>query len=122
MYNDTTIDQFIVDFYHSYPSEIKVDHALGWSLFGISDTIEISTKNFTSSIALEPLDNVDGLDVLIYRTIDCAIISRHVMLFDGSPYFNAMYRILRLCGFLSLPAWYFPVRKPPVCMNGLYYV
>lgn len=38
MYNDATIDQFIVDFYSSYPSEIKVSHALGWSHFGISDT------------------------------------------------------------------------------------
>ena len=98
MHNDITIDQFIVDFYSSYSSEIKVNHAL------------------------EPLDNVDGLDVLIYRTIDCATISRHVMLFDGTPYFNAMYRILKLCGFMSLPAWYFPVRLPPVCTNGLYYV
>lgn len=97
MYNDTTIDQFIVDFYSSYPSEIKVSHALGWGLFGILDTIEISTKNFTSSIALEPLDNVDGLDVLIYRTIDCATISRHVMLFDGNPYFNALIEIYNKC-------------------------
>lgn len=97
MYNDTTIDQFIVDFYSSYPSEIKVGHALGWSLFGISDTIEIFTKNFTSSIALEPLDNVDGLDVLIYRTVDCATISRHVMLFDGDPYFNALIKIYNKC-------------------------
>ena len=91
MYNDTTIDQFIVDFYSSYPSEIKVSHALGCGLFDILDTIEISTKNFTSSIALEPLDNVDGLDVLIYRTIDCATISRHVMLFYGNPYFKKMF-------------------------------
>lgn len=97
MYNDATIDQFIVDFYSSYPSKIKVSHALGWGLFGILDTIEISTKNFTSSIALEPLDNVNGLDVLIYRTIDCTTISRHVMLFDGNPYFNALIEIYNKC-------------------------
>lgn len=97
MYNDTTIDQFIVDFYSSYPSEIKVDHALGCGLFGILDTIEISTKNFTSSILLEPLDDVDRLDVLIYRTVDCATISRHVMLFDGNPYFNALIKIYNQC-------------------------
>ena len=98
MYNDTTIDQFIVDFYSSYSSEIKVGHSLGWSLFDISDTIEISTKNFTSSIALvEPIDNVDRLDVLIYRTVDCATISRHVMLFDGNPYFNALIKIYNKC-------------------------
>lgn len=94
---DNFLDTFIVDFYSSYSSEIKVGHALGWSLFGISDTIEISTKNFTSSIALEPLDNVDGLDVLIYRTVDCATISRHVMLFDGNPYFNALIKIYNKC-------------------------
>lgn len=97
MYNDTIIDQFIVDFYSSYSSEIKVGHSLGWSLFGISDTIEISTKNFASSIAIESLDNVDGLDVLIYRTVDCATISRHVMLFDGNPYFNALIKIYNRC-------------------------
>lgn len=100
MHNDTTIDQFIVDFYSSYSSQIKVDHSLGWGLFGILDTIEISTKNFTSSIALEPLDNVDGLDgldVLIYRTVDCATISRHVMLFDSDPYFNALIKIYNKC-------------------------
>lgn len=97
MYNDTIIDQFIVDFYSSYSSEIKVDRSLGWSIFSISDTIEISTKNFTSSIALEPLDNADELDVLIYRTVDCATISRHVMLFDGDPYFNALIKIYNKC-------------------------
>lgn len=73
MYNDITIDQFIVDFYSSYSSEIKIGHAL------------------------EPLDNVDGLDVLIYRTVDCATISRHVMLFDGNPYFNALIKIYNKC-------------------------
>lgn len=97
MYNDTTIDQFIVDFYSSYPSEIKVSHASGWSLFGISDTIEIPTNNFTSSIALEPFGNVYELDVLIYRTVDCATMSRHVMLFDGNPYFNALIKIYNKC-------------------------
>lgn len=52
MYNDTTIDYFIVDFYSSYPSEIKVSHALGWSRFDIVDTIEISIKSFISDYRL----------------------------------------------------------------------
>ena len=37
-------------------------------------------------------------------------------------YYNAMARICRACGYIGIPIEYLPVRKPPVCMNGLYYV
>lgn len=95
--NDSTIDTFIVDFYSSYPSKIKVNRGLGWGFFDILDTIEISTKNFTASLALDHFDGVDNLDVIIYRNVDCATISHHIRFFDSDSYFNALIEIYNKC-------------------------
>ena len=94
---NNAIDSFIVDFYSSYPSEIKLDRGLGWGFFDILDTIEISTKKFIASLALEYYDGVDKLDVIISRNVDCATITYHTVLFGSDKYFKALIEIYNKC-------------------------
>lgn len=121
---DNFLDTFIVDFYSS--NNLKIKPCVGW---GIDDKLPVyvHTRNFnaTMTISSEDLDGFRSvyIDVSIsLQTRGGGIITREERFQPRKPYFNAIYRILRVCGFLTLPAWYFPVRQPPVCMNGLYYV
>lgn len=91
------IDTFIVDFYSSYPSKIKVARGLGWGFFDILDTIEISTENFIASLGLEYYEGVHKLDVMVSRNVDCSTISHHAIFFNSDPYFRALIEIYNKC-------------------------
>lgn len=123
---DSFLDTFIIDFYSTRDEDLIIKPLIGW---GIDNKLSyyVGPRNFSADITISS-DDRDGLrhvyiDVLISLQTDGGGIYRYkTRLLPRNPYYNAIYRILKLCGFMSLPAWYFPVRLPPVCMNGLYYV
>lgn len=123
---DSFLDAFIVNFYATRDEDLIIKPLIGW---GIDNKLSyyVGPRSFSADITISS-DDCNGfrheyIDVLISLQTDGGGIFRYeTRLLPRNPYFNAMYRILKLCGFMSLPAWYLPVRKPPVCMNGLYYV
>lgn len=123
---DNFLDTFIVDFYSMRDEDLIIKPLIGWDVDN-KLSYYVGSRNFSTDITISS-DDRDGfrhvyIDVLISLQTDGGGIFRYeTRLLSRNPYFNAMYRILKLCGFLSLPAWYLPVRLPPVCMNGLYYV
>lgn len=123
---DSFLDAFIVDFYSTRDEGLIIKPLIGWSVDN-KLSYYVGPRNFSADITISS-DDRDGLrhvyiDVLISLQTDCGGIFRYeTRLLPRNPYFNAMYRILKVCGFICLPAWYFPVRLPPVSMNGLYYV
>ena len=123
---DGFLDTFIVDFYSTRNEGLKIKPYIGW---GADDELlfYICTCNFDATITIfsEDLNGFRSvyIDTSVSLQPDCyGHMIHETRLYPKNQYFNAIYRILRLCGFLALPAWYLPVRQPPVCMNGLYYV
>lgn len=123
---DRFLDTFIVDFYSTRDEGLIIKPLIGW---GVDDKLSyfVGTRNFNADITIHSED-IDGfrsvyIDILIsFEPYGFGIIRHEARLYPRHPYYNAIYRILRTCGFLTLPSWNFPVRLPPVCMNGLYYV
>ena len=121
---DNFLDMFIVDFYSS--TSLKIKPIVGW---GIVDSLsyDILTNNFCATIKIYD-EYIDGIlhkyiDALIsFKTDGGGIISCERKFYPRHGYYNAMARICRACGYICLPIEYLPVRKSPVCMNGLYYV
>lgn len=87
----------------------------------------LDQDNFCATIKIYD-ECVDGIlhkyiDALIsFQTDGGGIISCERKFYPRHGYYNAIARICRACGYIGLPIEYFPVRLPPVCMNGLYYV
>ena len=85
------------------------------------------TNNFCADIKIYD-EYVDGIlhkyidSIISFKTDGGGIISRDCKFYPRYGYYNAMARICRACGYICLPIEYLPVKKPPVCMNGLYYV
>lgn len=94
---NSIIDAFIVDFYSSDPSGIKISRGLGWGFFDILDTVNISTKNFEASLALEYFNEAYNIDAVILRNFDCSMITHHITFSDIDPYFNALIKIYDKC-------------------------
>lgn len=121
---DNFLDRFIVDFYSS--TSLKIKPIVGWSIID-SLSYDILTNNFCATIKIYD-ECIDGIlhkyiDALIsFQTDGGGIISCERKFYPRHGYYNAMARICRACGYICLPIEYLPVRLPPVCMNGLYYV
>lgn len=121
---DNFLDAFIVDFYSS--TSLKIKPIVGWSIVD-SLSYDILTNNFCATIKIYD-ECIDGIlhkciDALIsFQTDGGGIISCERKFYPRHGYYNAIVRICRACGYICLPIEYLPVRKLPVCMNGLYYV
>lgn len=123
---DGFLDAFIVDFYSTIDEDLIIKPLIGW---GIDDKLSyyIGTRNFNADITIHSED-INGfrnvyVDVSVSLQPDgYGPMIHEVRLYPIHQYYHAVYRILKACGFICLPAWYLPVKQPPVCMNGLYYV
>lgn len=125
---DNFLDTFIVDFYSA--SDLKIKPVIGW---GIDNKVSyyICTRNFNATITIFSKD-LDGfrnvyIDTLISSQTDGGgIVNQDYRLCPKDPYYNAIWRILRTCGFLTLPVWHFSVKTPSdlhdwiiLCLNTI---